>query len=261
MQGYLIGIDQPEALTAVGIASFGPVDLVAGSPTWGFITSTPKPGWRQTDLAGAVGRALGVPVGFDTDVNGAALGEWCWGAAVGVDQFIYLTVGTGIGGGVMIRGRPLHGLVHPEMGHLLVARRTDDDYAGCCPFHGSCLEGLASGPAIEGRWGAGPESLAADHPAWELEAHYLALGLANLVCALSPERILLGGGVMEQRQLFPLVRRKLAEHLDGYVQAPAITRENQEFIQPPALGRRAGVLGAIALAERAVAAESEGDPR
>ena len=236
-------------LAAVGIASFGPVDLDPRSSTWGHITTTPKPGWAGTDLAGPIGRALGVPVGFDTDVNGAALGEYRWGAARGLDSFVYLTVGTGIGGGAVIRGRPLHGLVHPEMGHLLIARRAGDDYAGRCPFHGSCLEGLASGPAMEERWGARAETLDSDHPAWELEAHYLASGLANLVCALSPQRIVLGGGVMEQRQLFPLVRRKLGELLNEYVQAAAITRENEEFIRPPGLGRRSGVLGAIALAE------------
>ena len=244
-----------EPLAAVGIASFGPIDLDLGSSTWGHITSTPKPGWARTDLAGPVARALAVPVGFDTDVNGAALGEHRWGAARGLDSFVYLTVGTGIGGGAMIRGRLLHGLVHPEMGHLLIARRADDDYPGRCPFHGSCLEGLACGPAIEERWGAGAEELEPDHPAWELEAHYLALGLANLVGALSPRRFVLGGGVMEQRQLFPLVRRKLAELLNGYVRAAEIMDENEEFIQAPGLGRRSGVLGAIALAERAAAAQ------
>ena len=247
-----------ERLAAIGIASFGPVDLDPRSATWGHITSTPKPGWAGTDLAGRVGLGLGVRVGFDTDVNGAALGEHRWGAAQGLDSFIYLTVGTGIGGGAMVRGRLLHGLVHPEMGHLLLARRDDDAYAGCCPYHGDCLEGLASGPAIEGRWGVRPESLAAGHPAWELEAHYLALGLANLVCAVSPQRILLGGGVMEQEQIFPLVRRKLREMLAGYVQAPAITGDNEEFIRPPGLGQRSGVLGAIALAEQAAAGAGRG---
>lgn len=247
-----------EPLAAVGVASFGPVDLDPSSPTWGHVTSTPKPGWAGTDLAGELGRSLGVPVGFDTDVNGAALAEYLWGAARGVETFIYLTVGTGIGGGAMVRGRPLHGLVHPEMGHLLIARRGDDGYEGCCPFHDACLEGLASGPAIEGRWGESAESLAPQHPAWELEAHYLALGLANLVCALSPERIIMGGGVMSQQQLLPLVRRKLRELLHGYVQAPAITRDNDEFIRPPGLGPRSGVLGAIALAERAAAGATKG---
>jgi len=241
-------------LAAIGIASFGPIDPHPGSPTWGHITSTPKPGWAQIDLAGPLARALGVPVAFDTDVNGAALAEHRWGAARGVDTFIYLTVGTGIGGGAMVEGRLLHGLVHPEMGHMLIARRSGDEYSGRCPFHGSCLEGLASGPALEERWGAKAESLDSDHPAWELEAQYLALGLANLICAISAQRIILGGGVMEQLQLFPLVRDKVRALLNGYIQAPAITEDNDRFIVPPGLGNRAGVLGAIALAERSVRA-------
>ncbi len=240
-------------LAAVGIASFGPLDPDPASPTFGHITSTPKPGWAGTDLVGPVARALGVPVGFDTDVNGAALAEHRWGAGRGLDTLVYLTVGTGIGGGAMVGGRPLHGLLHPEMGHLLIARRDDDDYAGSCPFHGACLEGLASGPAIERRWGRKAETLPADHPAWELEAHYLALGLANLVLVLSPERIILGGGVMAQRQLFPLIRRRLAGLLGGYLQAPALASDHEEYIVPPALGSRAGVCGAIALAEQAAA--------
>ena len=241
---------QETPLSAIGIASFGPVDLQLDSPTWGYVTTTPKPGWQQTDLAGPIAQAFRVPVAFDTDVNGAALGEHRWGAARDLENFLYLTIGTGIGGGAMVEKRLLHGLLHPEMGHLLIARREDDDYGGHCPFHASCLEGLASGPAIAERWGQPAETLPTDHPAWELEAHYLALGLANLVCTLSPQRIILGGGVMEQWQLFPLVRRKLRKVLSGYVQAPAITEDNDEFIVPPGLGNRAGVLGAIALAER-----------
>jgi len=242
----------PEPLAAIGVASFGPIDPDPGSPTWGHITSTPKHGWAQADLIGPIARALGVPVGFDTDVNGAALGEHRWGAAQGRETFVYLTIGTGIGGGAMVEGQLLHGLVHPEMGHMLMARRQDDKFPGACPYHGACLEGLASGPAIEMRWGAKPETLPVDHPAWELEAYYLALGLANLVCALSPQRIILGGGVMSQAQLFPLIRRRLRQFLNDYIQAPAITIDNSGFIVPPGLGHRSGVLGAIALAERAL---------
>jgi fructokinase len=204
-------------------------------------------------------RALGVPVGFDTDVNGAALGEHRWGAAQGRDTFVYLTVGTGIGGGAMVEGQLLHGLVHPEMGHMLMARRHDDKFPGACPYHGSCLEGLASGPAIEMRWDAAPQTLPADHPAWELEAYYLALGLSNLICALSPQRIILGGGVMSQAQLFPLIRSRVRHFLNDYIQAPAITVENNGFIVPPGLGHRSGVLGAIALAERALARSASSD--
>lgn len=236
-------------LAAVGIASFGPVDLDRRSPTWGHVTSTPKPGWAQADLAGTVGRELDVPVAFDTDVNGAALGEWRWGAARGLDTFIYVTVGTGIGGGGMAGGRLLHGLVHPEMGHMLLPRdREADPYPGRCPFHGDCLEGVASGPAIEERWGRPATELPENHPAWALEAEYLALAAVNLVLVLSPQRIVLGGGVMEQEQLFPEIRRRVRERLAGYVQSPAVTGDVDGFIVPPGLGGRAGVLGALALA-------------
>lgn len=239
-------------LAAIGIASFGPVDPEPASPTFGYITSTPKPGWAQTDFAGAIGRALDVPVGLDTDVNGAALGEQRWGAAQGLDTFIYLTIGTGIGGGGMINGELMHGLIHPEMGHIRIPHDLDaDPYGGHCPYHGDCLEGLAAGPALEERWGQPAETLPADHEAWDLEAHYLALALNNFICTLSPQRIVMGGGVMEQPRLFPLVRRKVQELLNGYVQAPQVLDDVDAYIVPPGLGKRAGVLGAIALAERA----------
>ena len=236
-------------LRAVGIGSFGPVDLDPASPTYGYITSTPKEGWRQFDLAGAVGRALGSPVAIDTDVNAAALGEARWGAAQGIPDFLYLTIGTGIGGGAMVRGEVVHGLVHPEMGHVRIPHDLSrDSYPGGCPFHGDCLEGLASGPAMEARWGQPAQDLPADHPAWELEAHYLALGLANWVCTLSPRRVVMGGGVMRQPQLFPMVRAELARLLNGYIQARAILNEMECYVVPPGLGERAGVLGALALA-------------
>jgi fructokinase len=238
---------------AIGIAAFGPLDPNPASPTFGYITSTPKPGWRDTDLAGAIRAAIGVPVGFDTDVNGAGLGEWRWGAARGLDNFLYLTIGTGVGGGGMINGRLIHGLVHPEMGHIpLPHDRAADPYPGRCPFHGDCLEGMAAGPAIGERWGRPAYELPPDHPAWELEAHYLALALQGLICTLSPERIILGGGVMEQPQLMPLVRQKVRAYLNGYVQSPAILEEIDNYIVPPALGNRAGVLGAFALGHMAV---------
>ena len=238
-------------LAAVGIASFGPVDLDRGSPTWGQVTTTPKPGWAQADLAGPVAAALGVPVAFDTDVNGAALGERRWGAARGLDTFVYVTVGTGIGGGGMVGGELMHGLVHPEMGHMLLPRDpAADAFEGCCPFHGDCLEGLASGPAIAARWDRPATELPPDHPAWALEAEYLALMCANLTVVLSPQRIVLGGGVMEQRQLFPAIRRRLQERLAGYVQSPAILEDVDAYVVPPGLGSLAGVLGALALAKR-----------
>ena len=176
-----------ESLLAVGIASFGPADVDPGSPTFGYVTKTTKPGWSDTDFARRLGRELGVPVGFDTDVNGAALGEWRWGAAQGLDTFVYLTVGTGIGGGGLVNGKPIHGLVHSEMGHVRIPHDwMADPYPGACPFHGDCLEGLACGPALEGRWGRPAGTLPPEHPAWTLEAEYLALGLVNYICTLSP---------------------------------------------------------------------------
>jgi len=242
-------------LAAVGIASFGPVDLHPGSPTWGFITSTPKPGWADVDFAGRIGRALGLPVGFDTDVNGAGLGEWEHGAARGVDDFVYLTIGTGIGGGGMSDGRLFHGLVHPEMGHVRVPHdRAVDPFPGSCPFHGDCLEGLASGPALAARWGRSAEELPGDHPAWPLEAHYLALALVNCICTLSPRRIVLGGGVMEQPALLPLIRREVLELLNGYVQARELLEDIDGFIVAPMLGSQAGLVGAFGLARRAAEA-------
>lgn len=237
-------------VVAIGIAAFGPLDLHPASKTWGYITTTPKPGWANVDLAGAIRRALHVPVAFDTDVNVAALGEHRWGAAQGLDSFIYLTIGTGIGGGGLSAGKLLHGLIHPEMGHIRLPHDfARDPFPGACPYHGDCFEGLAAGPAIEQRWGRRGEALPSDHPAWELEAHYIALALVNYICVLSPQRLILGGGVMEQAQLFPLIRRKVIELLNGYIQSPAILERIEEYIVPPGLGKRAGVLGALAFAE------------
>lgn len=230
---------------AVGIGAFGPVDLDRQSPTFGYITSTPKAGWRNFDLAGAARSGLGVPVGFDTDVNAAALAESRWGAARGARDFLYMTIGTGIGGGAVVNGQVLHGLAHTEMGHLRIPHDpARDPYPGCCPFHQDCLEGLASGPAMQARWGVPARELPADHPAWELEAHYLSLGLANLALTLSPQRILLGGGVMQQPRLFDLIREELARVLGGYVR--------HGDVLPPQLGSRAGVLGGLVLAEQAL---------
>jgi len=245
--GWLLGQGR---LDAVGVACFGPLDPNPSSPTFGYVTTTPKPGWAQTDVVGTLRAALGVPVGFDTDVNGAALGEWRWGAARGLDTFIYLTVGTGIGGGAMANGRLLHGLMHPEMGHLRVPHdRARDPFEGSCSYHGDCLEGLAAGPAIEARWGQRGECLPPEHPAWALEAHYLALGLVNYILTLSPQRLILGGGVMAQAQLFPLIRSEVQALLNGYLQLEPLLRGMDEYIVPPALGGRAGVVGALALAE------------
>lgn len=243
---------QSEPLAAIGISSFGPVDLRPASPTFGYITTTPKPGWANADVVGRIRRAFDIPVGFDTDVNGAALGEYRWGAAQGLDTFVYLTIGTGIGGGGMVNGKLLHGLIHPEMGHIRIPHDLDQDpFAGLCPFHGDCLEGLAAGPALEARWGQRAETLPLDHPAWKLEANYLALGLVNLICILSPQRIILGGGVMQQAHLFPLIRDRVQQLLNDYLKTPTILEHVEQYIVPPGLGDRAGVKGAIALAQQA----------
>jgi len=242
-----------ERLAAVGIATFGPVDLNPQSEHYGFITDTPKPGWSQTSFAKVIEAELGVPTGFDTDVNGAMLGEHRWGAAQGLENAVYLTIGTGIGGGALVNGRLLHGLIHPEMGHVMLPPREGDPKPdGNCPFHGNCFEGMASGPALEAKWGLRAEHLPRDHPAWELEAHYLAVALHGIICVLSPQRIILGGGVMNQTHLFPQVRKKTLESLQGYVQHQALLSRIDRYIVPPALGKRAGVLGALALAQDAL---------
>ena len=249
--------DQSTSLGAIGIACFGPLDLQRASPTYGHITTTPKPGWQNVDIRGIVARALGVPVALDTDVNGAALGEQRWGAARGLANVLYVTVGTGIGGGVLVDGQPLHGLVHPELGHIRVPHdQAKDPFAGACPAHGDCLEGLASGVAIEQRWRVAGGKLPPDSPGWALEAEYLALGLCTWICTLSPERIILGGGVMEQRQLFPLIRKRVRELVNGYLAIPALGERIDEYIVPAALGNRAGVLGAIALAQDSLTQET-----
>jgi len=223
---------------ALGVGSFGPIDVQRG-----LITNTPKAGWANTDVVGKLNSALGVPVAFDTDVNAAALGEHRWGAATGLDTFCYVTVGTGIGGGAMANGRLLHGLVHPEFGHMRIPHDRDrDPFDGVCPFHGDCFEGLASGEAMRARWGR-PAETNDDAAAWALEAEYLALGLVNVISALSPQRIILGGGVVKQPLLLPLLRTRVSELLAGYIAAPDIVA--------PALGDRAGVLGAIELARQA----------
>jgi fructokinase len=240
------------SLAAVGIGSFGPLDVRESSPTWGRITTTPKPGWANTDLVSALRTALGVPVAIDTDVNAAALGEQRWGAAAGLETFCYITVGTGIGGGGMANGRLLHGLLHPEFGHMRVPHDRDrDPFEGACPYHGDCFEGLASGEAIRARWGKPAQELESEE-VWQLEAEYLALGLVNVVCTLSPQRIVLGGGVMKQPpNLYALVRTRLRELLAGYVAVPELGERIDEYVVKPALGDRAGVLGAIELARRA----------
>jgi fructokinase len=240
---------QSGGVSAVGVGSFGPIDHRSGR-----ITTTPKPGWANTDVVSALHDVLDVPVAFDTDVNAAALGEQRWGAAKGLDTFCYFTVGTGIGGGVMAGGRLVHGLLHPEVGHMLIPHdRARDPFDGACPFHGDCFEGLASGSAIRKRWGKPAEELADRSEVWELEAEYLALGVVNVICVVSPQRVILGGGVMKDSSLLPLVRARTRELLAGYISAPELAGGLDDYIVGPALGDRAGVLGAIELARLAVA--------
>jgi fructokinase len=239
-------------LAALGVASFGPLDPKLDSPTYGYITSTPKPGWANFDFVGSLKRAFDLPVGFDTDVDGAVLGEWRWGNGKGLDSLVYLTIGTGIGGGAMANGAVIHGLLHTEMGHLRIPHDLHHDpFPGICPYHGDCWEGLACGPAIEKRWGKKAESLPVDHPAWRLEADYLASALMNLILVLSPQRIIMGGGVMSQAALFPLVRQRVLERLNHYIKSSQIVEKIEQYIVPPGLGAKSGVLGAIALAELA----------
>jgi fructokinase len=243
---------QPGELKGLGIGSFGPLDLDPKSPTYGFLTTTPKPGWANSDLISPFRKAFDLPIGFDTDVNAAALGEARWGVAQGLTDFVYLTIGTGIGGAGMVNGGLIHGLVHPEMGHMRIPHDWEKDpFPGVCPYHGDCLEGLATGPAIEARWGKRGEELPPEHPAWHLVSHYLALGVANLISTLSPQRVILGGGVMEQEQLFPLIRKSVQDTLNNYISAKEILEDIEQYIVPPGLGPQAGVLGAIALAQQA----------
>lgn len=238
--------------SAIGIGSFGPVDLNLESPTWGYVTTTPKPGWQHVAVASVIRERLGVPVAFDNDVTAAAIGEHRWGAGRDVEVLCYLTVGTGIGGGLVVHGQPWHGLVHPEVGHLRIPHdRVRDPFPGSCPVHGDCWEGLASGSALGERWSTEPERLAQDHPGWELEAEYVALGILSIVCVASPERVILGGGVMQRPWLLEMVRARLVELVRGYIETPLLGPEVESYLVAPALGDRAGVLGAIALAEQA----------
>ncbi|ANB56431.1 ROK family protein [Anoxybacillus sp. B7M1] len=239
-------------LKAIGIGSFGPIDLNKSSHTYGYITSTPKRKWENFNFVGEMSKYFPVPIGFDTDVNAAALGEQLWGAAKGTHSCLYMTVGTGIGVGAIVEGRLLHGLLHPEMGHILVRRHPEDGFAGCCPFHNDCLEGMASGPAIEKRWGKKGAELTNHTEVWELEAFYLGQAIAQYILALSPEKIIVGGGVMKQPQLLPAVRRYVIGFLNGYIQHEAILQHIDEYVVRPGLGDNAGICGALALAKQAL---------
>lgn len=237
-------------IAALGIGSFGPIDLNKNSKTYGYITTTPKPGWGFYDIAGAFSKALQVPIGFDTDVNAAALGEARYGAAKGLDSAIYITIGTGIGVGVLSEGKLLHGMLHPEAGHILIGKLKGDTYEGKCPFHKTCFEGMAAGPAIEARWGMKGDKLADKSEVWELEADYIAHALVNYTMTLSPKRIILGGGVMNQLQLFPLIRERFGKLMNGYIKTAEV-EDLDSYIVPAGLTGNQGIVGCLVLAEEA----------
>lgn len=238
-------------IEALGIGCFGPINPVKGTATYGHITTTPKLAWQNYDIVAAFKEALGCPVGFDTDVNAAVLGEVSFGAMRGLDSCIYVTVGTGVGVGVFTGGAMLHGMMHPEAGHILLQRHPSDTYGGKCPFHGNCLEGLASGPAIEERWGAKAETLGERSEVWELEAYYIAQACVNYTLVYSPKRIILGGGVMHQEQLFPLIREQYQKLMADYVVTPELENLNR-YITPSSLHDDQGVMGCLKLAMNAL---------
>ncbi|MEI6291189.1 MAG: ROK family protein [Chloroflexota bacterium] len=240
-------------LSAIGFATFGPIDPDPSSKKYGHVLLTPKAGWSNTDVVSPFTESLNLPVGFDTDVNGAALAESQWGAGKGCDPVLYMTVGTGIGGGALVNGKLMHGLLHPEMGHIRIPHdMKSDPFSGSCPIHGDCFEGLASGPAIEQRWHEKAEVMGSDHPAWELESTYLALAVVNFILSISPQKIIIGGGVAQQSQILPMVRKKVIKNLNGYVQSIQVLENIDQYIVNPGLEGRSGVLGAIALAQRAL---------
>jgi fructokinase len=240
-------------LDAIGLAPFGPLNLDPASPAYGSIASTPKDGWSNAGVLSVFRRAFDLPLVIDLDVNAAAFGEWYWiPERKSMESLVYYTIGTGIGAGVISNGCILHGLTHPEAGHMRLPHdRKKDPFPGVCPFHGDCFEGLASGPAIARHWRQPAEQLPDDHPAWELEAAYIAYALVNTILQVSPRCIVVGGGVMEHRALFPAVRRKVREYLNGYVCSPIFDGSLEGYIVPPALGKRSGILGAIAMAKMA----------
>lgn len=248
----LIEYFKERGVEALGVACFGPIELDRNSPQYGCITSTPKLAWRNYNIVGGLADALQCPIGFDTDVNGSVLGEVTFGQAKGKNCVIYLTIGTGVGGGIYIDGRLLHGMVHPEAGHVLIRKRSDDTYEGKCPYHKTCLEGMAAGPAIEERWGRKAAELADRTEVWDLEADYIAQALTGYILTLSPEMIILGGGVMHQEQLFPLIRQKVTQLLGGYVQAEEL-EDMERYIVPASLHDDQGIMGCLELARREIA--------
>lgn len=231
---------------AVGVACFGPVDVKKNSPTYGHILLTPKLAWRGYDIIGYMDKELHVPLYLDTDVNGSAIGESKWGAAKDVDSCVYITIGTGIGIGVIVDGKPLHGALHPEGGHILMRQKAGDTYKGKCPTHGTCFEGMAAGPALEEHWGKPARELADVDEVWETESYYIAQAIMTYILVLSPKKIILGGGVMKQTQLFPLIRKKVVEMLNGYISIPEI-EDIDNYIVAPGLVDDQGILGCAAM--------------
>lgn len=235
------------SIDAIGVGSFGPIELDKASPNWGHITDTPKPNWSGADIVGPLSRAFDCPVAIDTDVNGAALAEHLWGAGREQRSLIYLTIGTGVGGGAVVDGKIVHGISHPEMGHFRLPRHPDDlEFDGHCPFHGACLEGLAAGPSIIARWGASLSELPASHPGHEIIAWYLAQAVVTMQAVLAPGRIVLGGGVMATPGLIKRVRVQAVKLGGGY-----FVGDVTGVVTLPGLGDKAGLLGALALAQAA----------
>jgi len=238
---------------AIGLGAFGPIDPDPSSKTFGYITTTPKPGWANFNIVGELKKGLNnIPVGFDTDVNAACLGEIKYGAAKGLDSALYLTIGTGVGGGAFVEGNLVHGLLHPEMGHMRLVKRSDDNYEGHCPFHKGCLEGLTAGPAVGERWGKKGAEIPEDHVAWDLEGYYIGQACASFVLILSPKKIILGGGVMHKKNVLPAVHKYTKEFLNDYIQKDEVTKNIDSYIITPGLGDNAGIVGSIALAVEAV---------
>ncbi len=248
----LIEYFKGKQIEALGIGCFGPIDPNPASPTYGYITSTPKLEWVDFDMAGAFKKALGCPVGFDTDVNGSVLGEVTFGQAKGKNCVVYITIGTGVGAGIYIEGKLLHGMLHPEAGHVMLPRREGDTFPGRCPYHRSCLEGMASGPAIEERWGRKAIELKDRKEVWDLEAYYIAQALTGYILTISPEMIILGGGVMHQEQLFPMIRSYVKELLGGYIKTRELN-DMEHYIVPASLKDDQGIMGALELGRRALA--------
>lgn len=234
-------------VSSLGIASFGPVHVDPASPRYGHIGTTPKIAWQDFDVLRAIREWTTLPMALDTDVNAAALAEIRWGAAKGHDNVAYVTVGTGIGGGIVSNGRPVHGLLHPEIGHMRPRRFPGDDLDGTCPFHGDCFEGLAAGPAIAARWGKPLNEFAADHPSFAMEADYLGQLAVNLLLTASPTKLIFGGGVMSNTELLPMIRDAAARHLNGYLDLAGRSNGSEELIVTPGLESNAGLLGAVAL--------------